>query len=80
MAGALRLHFPYARLIEGGRLTSLTAGGCLLGSVVETLGAVEAVGDDSLPAGAGWCAKGGHRLPVWATAPSVLIEGVEVSA
>jgi predicted Zn-dependent protease len=79
LSGELRLDFPYARRIEGGRLAGLTAGGRLRGSVVETLGSVAAVGDDAVPAGAGWCAKGGQLMPVWATAPSVLMTGVEVS-
>jgi predicted Zn-dependent protease len=51
----------------------------LTGTVADLLAAVAAVGDRVRPAGAGWCAKGGQKLPVWATAPSLLLENVEVT-
>ena len=34
----------------------------------------------SRPAGAGWCAKGGVKLPVWATAPELRLEGLDFAA
>ena len=34
----------------------------------------------SVAAGAGWCAKGGQKLPVWATAPALRLEAVTVEA
>ena len=43
---------------------------------VDLLAAVTAVGDRPLAAGAGWCAKGGSLLPVWARSPSVRLEGL----
>ena len=36
--------------------------------------------DDRVLAGAGWCAKGGQRLPVWAQVPPLALDGVEVAA
>ncbi len=43
---------------------------------VDLLAAVTAVGDRPLQAGAGWCAKDGSLLPVWARSPSVRLEGL----
>jgi hypothetical protein len=55
-------------------------GPCRLeGRVAGLLAAVAAVGARTETAGAGWCAKGGQRLPVWATAPAIRLEGVEVT-
>jgi hypothetical protein len=48
------------------------------GRVADLLRAVTAVGDESRCGGAGWCAKEGQRLPVWATACGLRLEGVEV--
>ena len=50
------------------------------GVVSELLARVTAIGRDSQRAGAGWCAKGGLKMPVWATAPSVRVEGIRVEA
>lgn len=50
----------------------------LIGSVGDLLGKIVAVGDSPVSAGAGWCAKGGQKLPVWALTPSILLDGVEV--
>ena len=52
---------------------------CLRASVIDLLSGVSLLGNVARPAGAGWCAKGGQALPVWAHAPSMLIEGLEVS-
>jgi len=79
LSGELWLDFPYARRIERGSIGDSTGPGRLAGSVAATLAGVRAVGGDTTFAGAGWCAKGGHRLPVWARAPSVLIGGLDVS-
>jgi predicted Zn-dependent protease len=80
LSGELRLAFPYARRIEGGQPAALVGPGTVRGSVVATLAAVLEVASDAAPGGAGWCAKGGHRLPVWATAASMLLESVEVAS
>ena len=46
--------------------------------MADLLAAVTGVGRAARPAGAGWCAKGGQKLAVWATAPPIRLEGVEV--
>jgi hypothetical protein len=51
----------------------------LRGRVADLLTRVVAVGSQAKPAGAGWCAKGGQKLPVWATAPALRLEDVEVA-
>jgi len=50
----------------------------LSGRVADLLHRVTAVGRETRSAGAGWCAKGGQKMPVWATAPALRLEGVEV--
>ncbi|HYN22265.1 MAG TPA: metallopeptidase TldD-related protein, partial [Thermoanaerobaculia bacterium] len=78
LSGEFRLYLPYARRIRGGGLAD-TIGPCLLrGKVADLLTRVTAVGRETKPAGAGWCAKGGQKMPVWATTPALRLEGVEV--
>lgn len=79
LTGEFALHLPYARRFRRGALAE-TVGPCVLrGRVADLLTRVAAVGNDVRAAGAGWCAKGGQKLPVWATAPSLRLEGVEVA-
>lgn len=78
LSGEFTLHLPFARRIRRGALAE-TVGPCLLrGRVADLLTRVAAVGRSAYPAGAGWCAKGGQKLPVWATAPALRLEGVEL--
>jgi len=78
LTGELRLHFPFARRIRQGAPAD-TVGPCLLrGRVADLLTRVTAVGRETRAAGAGWCAKGGQKMPVWATAPALRLEGVEL--
>ncbi|HVG09195.1 MAG TPA: metallopeptidase TldD-related protein [Thermoanaerobaculia bacterium] len=78
LSGEFRLHLPFARRIRRGALGD-TVGPCVLrGRVADLLTRVTAVGREARPAGAGWCAKGGQKLPVWATAPTLRLEGVEI--
>lgn len=78
LSGEFTLHLPFARRIRRGALAE-TVGPCLLrGRVADLLTRVAAVGRVCQSAGAGWCAKGGQKLPVWATAPSLRLEGVEI--
>lgn len=79
-AGRFVLEVPCARRIGAGGLEEPVGPFRLVGSVAEVLGSVAAVGRDVRPVAAGWCAKGGDRLAVWATAATLLLEGVEVSA
>jgi predicted Zn-dependent protease len=79
LSGEFVLHLPFARRIRRGTLAD-TVGPCALrGRVADLLTRVTAVGSEARPAGAGWCAKGGQKLPVWATAPALRLEGVEIA-
>lgn len=79
LSGGFTLHFLYARRFRRGALAD-TVGPCVLrGHVADLLTRVTAVGSEARPAGAGWCAKGGQKLPVWATAPALRLEGVDLT-
>jgi predicted Zn-dependent protease len=79
LSGEFALHLPYARRVRRGTLNE-TVGPCVLrGRVADLLTRVAAIGRASTPAGAGWCAKGGQKIAVWATAPSLRLEGVTVT-
>ncbi|HXO42004.1 MAG TPA: hypothetical protein VN999_11170, partial [Thermoanaerobaculia bacterium] len=68
------------RRIRRGALAE-PVGACILrGQVADLLTRATAVGRETVAAGAGWCAKGGQKLPVWATAPALRLEGVAVEA
>jgi len=79
LSGVFRLHFAGGSRVRGGELAEPVGRCRLLGRVADLLAAVVGVGDEARPAGAGWCAKGGQKMPVWATAPALLLEGVEVT-
>jgi len=77
-SGRITLRFPFARRIRRGRLAE-PVGACRLeGTAVDVLQAVVAVGERRLSSGAGWCAKGGQRMPVWATAPALRLESARI--
>jgi hypothetical protein len=78
LSGRFTLSLPYARRIGAKGVGDLVGPCRLEGTVSELLSAVTGIGDDSQSAGAGWCAKGGLKLPVWATTPSLRVEGLEV--
>lgn len=79
LSGEFALYLPYARRFRRGALAE-TVGPCVLrGRVADLLTRVVAVGAEAKPAGAGWCAKGGQKLPVWATAPALRLDDVEVT-
>jgi TldD protein len=79
LSGDFTLRFPFGRRIQDGALSE-TVGPCALtGRVADILGRVAAVGNEARLAGAGWCAKGGQKLPVWASAPPLLLAGVEIA-
>ncbi len=46
--------------------------------LAELLARVAELGDIATFSGAGWCAKNGQKMPVWATTPPVLLEDIEV--
>ena len=79
LRGDFSLHIPFARRVEGGAPGGFVTAFRLAGRVAELLDAVVGIGAEAGFAGAGWCAKGGQKLPVWATAPAVLLEGVAIS-
>jgi predicted Zn-dependent protease len=78
-SGVFTLHFAHGRRIAQGALRE-PVGPCVLrGRVADLLSGIEAIGGTAVGAGAGWCAKGGQRLPVWASAPELLLVGVAVA-
>ncbi len=78
LTGEFVLYFPYGRRIQN-QAPGPPVGPCWLrGRVRDLLGRVDGVGSQAHAAGAGWCAKGGMKLPVWATCPELRLEGVEI--
>lgn len=79
LTGVFRLDLPLARRIRGGGAAETVGPSRLSGRVADLLPAVAGIGREARQAGAGWCAKGGQKLPVWATCPALRLEGVEVA-
>ena len=76
--GEFVLHFPYGRKIQR-QAPGDPVGPCRLrGRVRDLLEKVDGVGSEARAAGAGWCAKDGMKLPVWATCPDLRLDGVEI--
>ncbi len=78
--GTFALGFAHGRRIAAGALHEPVGPCTLRGRIVDLLAGVEGVGSRAVAAGAGWCAKGGQRLPVWAAVPELLLAGVEVES
>lgn len=78
LSGRFVLRFAYGRRIENQLPGSPVGPATLRGHVADLLGAIAGIGQDLRSTGAGWCAKGGVKLPVWATVPALRLEGVEV--
>ena len=78
LTGEFVLRFPYGRRIENQALGAPVGRCSLRGRVRDLLEKVTGVGSQPQTAGAGWCAKDGMKLPVWATCPELRLEGVEV--
>ncbi|HUF77893.1 MAG TPA: metallopeptidase TldD-related protein [Thermoanaerobaculia bacterium] len=76
--GRFVLEVPCARRIRRGTPADPVGRFRIEGTVAGLTSRVAAVGREARPGGAGWCAKGGRKLPVWATAPALRLEGVEV--
>lgn len=74
--GTCRLDAPGALEIRKGEIAGRLGRCRIQASAADLLGAVAEVASDSQRTGAGWCAKSEQRLPVWATTPSLLLEGV----
>jgi predicted Zn-dependent protease len=78
-SGVFTLEFPCGLRRRGE--TTTPVGRCRLrGRLTELLAAVAAVGGESRVAGAGWCAKGGQKLPVWARTPEIVLRGASLEA
>lgn len=78
LTGRFVLEVPCARRVRRATPAEPVGPFRLVGTVADLLSRVVSVGREVRPAGAGWCAKGGRKLAVWATAPSLRLEGVEV--
>jgi predicted Zn-dependent protease len=76
--GAFCLELPFARRIRGGTLADAVGPCQLVGTVADLLARIDAVAGEPVVAGAGWCAKDGQKLPVWATTPALRITGVDL--
>lgn len=80
LTGRFTLWAPFARRIRKGVAADPVGPFRLRGGVAELLAAVTGVGREVTVAGAGWCAKGGQKLPVWASTPALRLEGIEVAS
>jgi predicted Zn-dependent protease len=80
LTGRFVLQAPYARRIRSGAIADPVGPLRLTGSVAELLAAVDGIGREVVEAGAGWCAKGGSKLPVWARVPALRLAAVEIMA
>lgn len=76
--GRFEIELPFAWRIRSGRAAEALGRSRLVGQVSEVLMAIRGRGPLARAAGAGWCAKGGRRLAVWATTPALRLEGVNV--
>jgi hypothetical protein len=77
--GTCRLHVPFGARLEDGRPGQAVGAFVVAGRVADLLGAIAGVGSRPVETGAGWCAKGRQRVPVWATTPSLRLAEAEVA-
>ena len=80
ISGRFTIFLPYGRRIRRGSPGDLVGPCRMRGTVSTLLGGIDGVGNDVESAGAGWCAKNGLKLPVWASSPSVRIGAAEVES
>jgi predicted Zn-dependent protease len=80
LSGRFVLHVPCARRLRHGTLAEPVGPFRIAGTAAGLIGRIVALGGEPRVAGAGWCAKDGRLLPVWATAPGLRLDGVEVVA
>ncbi len=78
LSGAFSLRLPFGYRVRGGEPAEPVGPSRLTGRVTDLLEGVAAVGGEPERAGAGWCAKGGQRMPVWAKAPAIRLAGLEI--
>ncbi len=79
LRGRFSMLFPGGRRVRAGALAEPVGPFLLTGAVADVVGSIIAIGKESRPAGAGWCAKDGMLLPVWASTPEILLSPVEIS-
>lgn len=77
-SGRVTLALGAVQRIRGAERAEAVGACRLAGGLAELLAAAAAAGHESTLAGAGWCAKGGQRLAVWAKAPSLLLAEAEI--
>lgn len=78
LSGHFTLRFPSGRRIRN-RAPGAPVGPCTLrGHVSDLLSAIDGIGHEVRVAGAGWCAKDGMKLPVWATVPALRLDPIEI--
>jgi hypothetical protein len=80
LSGRFGLEVPCGRRIRAGTATDAVGASRLTGTVAGLLAAIAGIGSRLEVAGAGWCAKGSQKLPVWATTPGLRLAEVEVEA
>ena len=80
LTGRFSLVVPHARRVRSGAVTDPVGGFRVAGQVADFLSSIRGIGAETASAGAGWCAKNGQVLPVWATTPALRVDGVEVVA
>ena len=78
LRGVCRLDAPGGVVVRDGELRERVGRCRLQAGVADLLARVAAVGSDAQAAGAGWCAKSDQKLPVWATTPTLVLEGIQV--
>lgn len=78
VSGVFTLVFPWGRRIQNHAPGPPVGRATLRAHVSDLLQAVRGVGKEVRSAGAGWCAKDGVLLPVWATSPEIRLEGLEI--
>jgi predicted Zn-dependent protease len=79
-SGEFELAVPWGRELTSGAPGAPTGPFRVRGRASALFAHLLGVGNDPRPAGAGWCAKGGRRRAVWATTPSLALDGLEVIA
>lgn len=78
LTGEFSLVVSHGRRIRRGEIADPVGRCRLRGFVGDLLATVSGIGREVEREGAGWCAKGGQKMPVWASTPALRLEGVEV--
>jgi hypothetical protein len=79
-SGRFSLQIVDARWIRDGAPADSLGAFTVSGSIADILSGEVVVGSVAEPCGAGWCAKDGQRMPVWARCPAVRIGSLQVGS